>query len=92
VAFKEIQIPTWNLGERIPIAPQVWDADTPQVEVGAVEDDVDIINLDDSEIMPTAPETIRKSPKEKRKKKRRRSAQEETDGRLVIQLRTAGSA
>jgi hypothetical protein len=28
-AFTDIQIPTWNLGERIPIAPQTWDADTP---------------------------------------------------------------
>jgi hypothetical protein len=53
---------------------------------------VDIINLDESEITPAVPEDVRKSPKEKRKKKRRRSAQEETDGRLVIQLKTAGSA
>jgi hypothetical protein len=27
----ELQIPTWDLGERIPIEPQMWDADTPQV-------------------------------------------------------------
>jgi hypothetical protein len=32
--ISEIWIPTWNLGERIPIAPQVWDADTPQVGEG----------------------------------------------------------
>jgi hypothetical protein len=74
-AFTDIAIPTWNLGERIPIAPQVWDADTPQVDVGTAEDDVDIINLDESEITPAGPEDVRKSPKEKRKKKRRRSAQ-----------------
>jgi hypothetical protein len=42
-AFTDIQIPTWNLGERIPIAPEVGDADTPQVDVGKVEEDVDII-------------------------------------------------
>jgi hypothetical protein len=29
MAFTDIQIPTWNLSERILIAPQVWDADTP---------------------------------------------------------------
>jgi hypothetical protein len=33
-AFTNIQNPTWNLGERIPIAPQVWNDDTPQVDVG----------------------------------------------------------
>jgi hypothetical protein len=68
-AFTDIQIPTWNLGERILIAPQVWDADTPQVDVGTAEEDVDIINLDPSEITPVVPEDVRKSPKEKRKKK-----------------------
>jgi hypothetical protein len=64
-AFTDIQIPTWNLGERIPIAPQVWDADTPQVEV-------DLINLDQSEDTPAVPEDVKNSPKEKRKRKRRR--------------------
>jgi hypothetical protein len=64
-AFTDIKIPRWNLGERIPIAPKVWDADTLQVKVGAAEADVDIINLDDSKITPAAPETFRKSPKEK---------------------------
>jgi hypothetical protein len=90
--FTNIQIPTWNLGERIPIAPQAWDADTPQVDVGTADDNMDILNLDESEITSAVPEDIRKSPKEKRKKKRRRSAQRETDGRLVIRLRTTGSA
>jgi hypothetical protein len=28
-APQSFQAPTWNLDERIPIAPQVWDADTP---------------------------------------------------------------
>jgi hypothetical protein len=50
--FTDIRIPTWNLGKWILIAPQVWDADMLQVGVGAVEDDVDIINVDDSEINP----------------------------------------
>jgi hypothetical protein len=54
--FTDIQIPTWNLGERIPIAPKVWDADTPQVDVGTAEYNVDIINLDESEITPAVPE------------------------------------
>jgi hypothetical protein len=90
--FTDIQIPTCNLGERIPIAPQAWDVDTPQVDVGTAEDNVDIINLDASEITPAIPEDVRKSPKEKHKKKRRRSAQRQADGRLVIQLKTAGSA
>jgi hypothetical protein len=33
----KIQIPTWNLGERIPIAPQIWDADTPQIIEGTTD-------------------------------------------------------
>jgi hypothetical protein len=91
-AVTDIQIPTWNLGERIPIAPQIWDADTPQVDVGMIVEDVDIVTIDPSKITPAEPEDVRKSPKEKRKKKRRRSAQQETDGRLVIRLKTTGSA
>jgi hypothetical protein len=51
----------------------VWDADTPQVDVGTTEDDVDIINLDESKIMPVVPEDVRKLPKEKRNKKRKTS-------------------
>jgi hypothetical protein len=62
-AFTDIQIPTWNLGERIPIAPQVWDADTPQVDVGTAAKDVDLINLDQSEDTPAIPEDVRKLPK-----------------------------
>jgi hypothetical protein len=65
-AFTDIQIPTWNLGEQIPIAPQVWDADTPQVDVGRAEADVDLINLDQLEDTPAVPEDVRNSPKEKR--------------------------
>jgi hypothetical protein len=70
-AEAEIQIPTWNLGERIPIAPQIWDANMPQVGVGAADEDVDIVTLDDSEITLVVPEHPNKSPKEKRKKKRK---------------------
>jgi hypothetical protein len=91
VALIDIQIPKWNLGERILIAPQVWDANTPQMEVGAAEADVDIVNLEESELTPATPETVRKSPKEKQKSKRRRSAEQETDGQLVIRLKTTGS-
>jgi hypothetical protein len=28
-APQSFQVPTWNLDTRIPIAPQLWDADTP---------------------------------------------------------------
>jgi hypothetical protein len=68
-ALTDIQIPMWNLEERIPIAPQVWDADTLQVEVGAADDDVDIVTLDDLEITHVVPEPPKKSPKDKKKKK-----------------------
>jgi hypothetical protein len=43
-APSNIQVPTWNLDERIPIAPQVWDADTPQIGVGVADDGVEIVN------------------------------------------------
>jgi hypothetical protein len=62
-AFTDIQIPTWNLGERLPIAPQVWDADTPQVDAGTAEEDVNLINLDQLEDTPAVPEDVRNSPK-----------------------------
>jgi hypothetical protein len=88
----EIQVPAWNLGECISIAPQVWDANTPQIGVGAAEDDVDIVTLEDSEITPVAPEPPRKSPKERKKKRRKRAAERDEDGRLVIRLTEAGSA
>jgi hypothetical protein len=88
----ELQIPTWDLGERIPIQPQIWDADTPQVRVGAADEDVDINTLDDSETMSAVPEPPKKSLKEKRKKKRKKSAQQESDSRLVIRLKKAGPA
>jgi hypothetical protein len=64
-APSSIQVLTWNLDERILIAPQVWDADTPQIGVGAADDDVEVVNLEDS---PVAPEPPRISPKEKRTK------------------------
>jgi hypothetical protein len=46
-----------------------------QIGVGAADEDVDIITLDDSEIMLAVPEPPKKSPKEKQKKKRKKSAQ-----------------
>jgi hypothetical protein len=55
-----------------------------------MEDDVDIINLDGSEITPATPKLVKKSPKEKRKKKWKRP-QWEADGQLVIKLKNAGS-
>jgi hypothetical protein len=90
--LNDIQVPTWNLGKHILIVPQVWDADTPQIGVGAAEDDVEIVNLEDSGITPVAPEPPRMSPKEKRKKRRKRAAQRDEDGWLVIRLNEAGSA
>jgi hypothetical protein len=60
------QVPTWNLDTRIPIAPQVWDADTPQIGVGAADDGVEIVNLEDSEPMLAAPEPPRVSLQEQR--------------------------
>jgi hypothetical protein len=91
-ALTDIQVPTWTLGERIPIAPQVWDADTPQIGVGAAEDDVEIVILEDLGITPVPPEPPRMSPKEKRKKRRKRAAQRNEDGWLVIRLNETGSA
>jgi hypothetical protein len=67
-ALNNVQVPTWNLDTRIPIAPQVWDADTPQIGVGAADDGVEIANLEDLEPMPVAPEPPRISPTEKRPK------------------------
>jgi hypothetical protein len=54
VAPQNIQVPTWNLEERIPIAPQEWDADTPQIGIGAADDGVEIIDLEESEQTPVA--------------------------------------
>jgi hypothetical protein len=72
----EIQIPTWNLGERIPIAPQIWDADTPQVVEGMTDEDVDIVTLD--EAVPEPP--------------KKRSAHQDPDGRRASGLQRAGPA
>jgi pyruvate/2-oxoglutarate dehydrogenase complex dihydrolipoamide acyltransferase (E2) component len=54
-APQSFQVPTWNLDERIPIAPQEWDADTPQIGVRAAEDGVEIIELEDSDPRPEPP-------------------------------------
>jgi hypothetical protein len=62
------------LDERIPIAPQVWDADTSQIGVGAADDGVEIVNLKDSELTPVAPEPPRISPAEKRPRRWKRPA------------------
>jgi hypothetical protein len=83
----EIQIPTWNLGERIPIAPQIWDADTSQIVEGTADEDVDIVTMDEA-----VPESPKKSPKEKRRKKRKRSAHQDPDGRRASPLQREGPA
>jgi hypothetical protein len=63
------------------------------VGVGAADDKVDVVTLDDSEITPAAPEPLRKSPKDRKKKKQKRStAQRDADGRFVIRLKEAGPA
>jgi hypothetical protein len=51
---------------------------------------VDIITLYDEEIAPAAPEPPKKSPK--KKKKRNKSAQPESEGRVVIRLKTVDPA
>jgi hypothetical protein len=91
----EIRIPPWNLGERISIAPQMWDADTPQVGEAVVGQDseVEIMTFEEEEeITHDVPEPLRKSPKEKRKKKRKKSAPQESKGRIFIRVKTTSSA
>jgi hypothetical protein len=83
----EIQIPTWNLGERIPIAPQIWDADTPQIVEGTADEDMDIVTMDKA-----VPEPPKNSPKEKRRKKRKGSAHHDPDGQRASRLQRAGPA
>jgi hypothetical protein len=87
-----IQVPTWNLDERIPIAPQVWDADTQQIGVGAAGNDVEVVNLEDSEPTPIAPEPPRISPKEKRIGRRKMPAHRKKKGRSIIRLTETSSA
>jgi hypothetical protein len=87
VAPQNIQIPTWNLGERILIVPQEWDTDTPQIGVGAADDGVEIIDLEESEQTPVAPEPPRRSPVEKRSRRRKMPAHRKKKGRLIIRLR-----
>jgi hypothetical protein len=62
----ELQILTWDLGERIPIQPEIWDANTPQVGVGVADEEVDIVTLEDLETTPAVPEPPKKSPKEEK--------------------------
>jgi hypothetical protein len=57
------------------------------------DSEVEIITFEDhEEIEPAVPEPPRKSRTEKRKRKRKKSATEESAGRLVIRLKTTGSA
>jgi hypothetical protein len=54
---------------------------------------VDILTFEEEEVRePAVPEPRRKSPKEKRKKKRRKSVSRESDGQIVIRLKTTDSA
>jgi hypothetical protein len=88
-ALQNIQVPTWNLDERIPIAPQEWDADTPQISVGAANDGVEIIDLEDSDPRPEPP---RVSPTKPRSRRRKMPAHGKKKGRLIIRLRETSSA
>jgi hypothetical protein len=83
----EIQILTWNLGERILIEPHIWDADTPQIVEGTADEEVDIVTLED-----VVPEPPKKTPKEKGRKKRKKSAHQDPDGRRASWLQRAGPA
>jgi hypothetical protein len=89
---QNIQVPTWNLEERIPIAPQEWDADTPQIGVGAADDGVEIIDLEELEQTPVAPEPPRQSPAKKRARRRKMPAHRKKKGRFVIRLKETSSA
>jgi hypothetical protein len=74
------QIPAWNLEERIPVAPREWDADTPQIGVGAADDGVEIIDLEESEQPPVVAEPPRRSPVETRARQRKRPAHKKRKG------------
>jgi hypothetical protein len=63
-----------------------------QVGVGAADEDVDIVTLDDSETTPAVPEPPKKSPKEKHKKKRKKLVQQESDSQLVIRSKKPSPA
>jgi hypothetical protein len=91
VAPQNIHVPTCNLDARIPIAPQVLDADTPQISVGAADDGVEIVNLEDSEQTPVAPEPPRITPTDKRPRRRKMPAHRKKKGRLIIRLRETSS-
>jgi hypothetical protein len=54
--------------------------------------EVEIIIFEEKEIVPVAPEPPKNSLKEKRKKKRKKLAPPESEGHLVIWLKTTGSA
>jgi hypothetical protein len=90
-APRNFQIPPWNLDERIPFAPQEWDADTPQFGVGAADDGVEIIDLEESEQPLVVAEPTRRSPAETRARRRKRPAQRKK-GRFIIRLRETSSA
>jgi hypothetical protein len=66
--------------------------DTPQIDVGAADDDVEIVNLEDSGLTPVVPEPPRISPKEKRTRRRKRPAKRKEKGRLIIRLTETSSA
>jgi hypothetical protein len=53
---------------------------------------VEIVNLEDSELTPVAPEPPRISPKEKRTKRRKRPANRKEKDRLIIRLNETSSA
>jgi hypothetical protein len=91
-APQNLQIPPWNLDERIPFAPQEWDADTPQIGVGAADDGVEIIDLEESEQPPVVAEPPRRSPAETRARRRKRPAHRKAKGRFIIRLRETSSA
>jgi hypothetical protein len=88
-APNNVQVRTWNLDTGIPIAPQVWDADTPQIGVGAVDDGVEIVNLEDSEPMPAPP---RISLTKQRPRRQKMPAHRKKKCRLIIRFTEASSA
>jgi hypothetical protein len=90
-ASQNLQIPSWNLEERISFVPQEWDADTPQLGVGAADDGVEIIDLEELEQLPLVADPPRRSPAETRARRRKKPTHRKKKGRFILRLRETSS-
>jgi hypothetical protein len=60
--------------------------------VAGLDSEVEILTFEEEEEKePAIPKPVRKSSKDKRKNKRKKSAPPESEGRIVIRLKTTGS-